>query len=52
MLFFEQSVQAAGNPNEQKFTIDTMWSGNPETISLYYLDSLRSSGLELDNLVA
>ena len=27
-----------------------MWSGNPETISLYYLDRLRSTGLELDNL--
>ena len=48
--FVEQSVQAAGNSKQQKFTIDTMWSGNPETISLYYLESLRSSGLELDNL--
>ena len=30
----KQSAQAAGNSNEQKFTIDTMWSGNGEECHL------------------
>ena len=32
--FVKQSVQAAGNWNEQKFTIDTMWSSYGEECHL------------------